>query len=1310
MNDTLYTPSPEDATPPPGLSELSYSTGTYAVVLQRLLRRLATQHGENSDLPVLQLNTQPRANWIVGLLESWAMVIDVLSFYQERIVNEGYLRTATEPRSIRELTSAVGYELRPGISASTYLAFIVRVGKGEPARRCILPQGLAVQSVPTQGQRVVSFPEANKPPAQAQLPQIFETSTTFEASSEWNMIKPLEVAARRDRTLPAGSNSLLLTGIKTGVQVDDPLLIVSEDSTADNQRGQWLFVSVETVEPNLQRGFTRITWKEAPGESPQNTELRNPTVYTFRQQAKLYNYARSAVYATSAASVDWSPVSIGLPGIAIHAFVTRKDGTMFVGTDSGVFRSINTGESWESVSIGLMRMKIYALTTSDDGRLFAGSNTGNLFVSADNGNTWQMVVSRSTTRRGLLALLPLPQSPPQALPRDIIRALASYREQNRSYLAAATATGVFVSADGGKSWHQPPADNSANSTPRVAAWAFAAKGEGQKPLVGMDTGVFPIGSPNWRRWLIPLALLILALSLLLFLAGAVAQIAAPVPAVGRVIFQYGFFEQLSFMLRQLPIPFSLLTSLANFFQPLLLLLLLLLAIASAVAFIIATRTNQKPHSAHPLPTAPVKALAFSDDGTLFVGSADGLFRSSDQGLNWTQLPNRPEGTIAVMAPGTQKALFIGTQEGRVYRSQDAGNAWEDFSRDLHLNSVLVLAASTNSLFAAGEPDNTDESGQWSRFQLAKKQLNLDKVYTTILPNTWVILAQGDQLACYAVSSVATSVNQDYKKSTSLTSLYVDNDTGLASFSRLATRVYVGSKELDLFDDEPIQGDSMTFDRFVPGLQAGQYLIVSGKRMRVRLPDAITRSATLHAVSGLQQHPLSSDSNFELLAAPTLQRQGGGEAKWLLRDRDGFVGTLSALSSSVTYELAEDSDETVSELVVLQSVSADSQSKVTFSAALQHIYDRSTVVVYGNVVQATHGQTVLNEVLGSVDQQQTYHRFQLKQKPLSYLSADAAENNAPAQLTVMVNQVPWHRVPSFDDLKQGERAYVVRQDDRENTQIIFGNGSAGTPPPTGQEHITASYRFGSGSVGNLPPNSLTLLRTRPPAIQSVTNPVSATGGVDPEAADEACTNAARHIQTMQRVVSLIDYEQFARAFPGIGKVEVKKLWQGRTHLLLMTVAGQEETWGEADSAAYQSLQDAIVAAVAPPAPIISILPYAPAYFQFEGRLLIAAEYALQYQDVVAEVLSELRDTFGFNLRQLGQGVAAAELILLIQQVRGIVAVEIERLYIRDQEPGFNAFLAAASGRLETGSPQPAQLLLFDADDDYERKLQVEIQQL
>ena len=45
----------------------------------------------------------------IALLDAWATVGDVLTFYQERIANEGYLRTATERRSVLELARLVGY-------------------------------------------------------------------------------------------------------------------------------------------------------------------------------------------------------------------------------------------------------------------------------------------------------------------------------------------------------------------------------------------------------------------------------------------------------------------------------------------------------------------------------------------------------------------------------------------------------------------------------------------------------------------------------------------------------------------------------------------------------------------------------------------------------------------------------------------------------------------------------------------------------------------------------------------------------------------------------------------------------------------------------------------------------------------------------------------------------------------------------------------------------------------------------------------------------------------------------------------------
>ena len=67
------------------------------------------------------------------LTDAWAAALDVLTFYQERIANESYLRTATERLSVLHLARLIGYELRPGVAASTSLAFTLDETAGSPA-------------------------------------------------------------------------------------------------------------------------------------------------------------------------------------------------------------------------------------------------------------------------------------------------------------------------------------------------------------------------------------------------------------------------------------------------------------------------------------------------------------------------------------------------------------------------------------------------------------------------------------------------------------------------------------------------------------------------------------------------------------------------------------------------------------------------------------------------------------------------------------------------------------------------------------------------------------------------------------------------------------------------------------------------------------------------------------------------------------------------------------------------------------------------------------------------------------------------
>ena len=125
----------------PGLYALLYRVGTHGSFLETMKARLATMRvdapgadGQTIETfqPLLGLTTRDTSDPAIALLDGWATVGDVLTFYQERIANEGYLRTATDRRSILELARLVGYALRPGVAATVYLAYTLDDKQVEP--------------------------------------------------------------------------------------------------------------------------------------------------------------------------------------------------------------------------------------------------------------------------------------------------------------------------------------------------------------------------------------------------------------------------------------------------------------------------------------------------------------------------------------------------------------------------------------------------------------------------------------------------------------------------------------------------------------------------------------------------------------------------------------------------------------------------------------------------------------------------------------------------------------------------------------------------------------------------------------------------------------------------------------------------------------------------------------------------------------------------------------------------------------------------------------------------------------------------
>ena len=251
----------------------------------------------------------------------------------------------------------------------------------------------------------------------------------------------------------------------------------------------------------------------------------------------------------------------------------------------------------------------------------------------------------------------------------------------------------------------------------------------------------------------------------------------------------------------------------------------------------------------------------------------------------------------------------------------------------------------------------------------------------------------------------------------------------------------------------------------------------------------------------------------------------------------------------------------SEIKLLLSIThLDGYTTLTFTEALKYGYKRDTVKINANMVHATHGETVSGEVLGNGDGASPHQRFKLKKPPLTHVSS-ASSSGAESTLTVRVDGVKWAEKASLYGLSSDDRKYIVRIDDDANAFVQFGDGTSGARLPTGSENVTATYRSGIGSEGEVAAGSLTLMKTRPFGVKSVDNPTDASGSEDPETLDNARANAPLTVLTLDRIVSLQDFEDFACAYAGIGKAKAVTIWDGVSELVYITIASAKG--GEVD---------------------------------------------------------------------------------------------------------------------------------------------------
>ncbi|WP_414519342.1 putative baseplate assembly protein [Nostoc sp. PCC 9305] len=228
----------------PGFSTLAYRVGTHASFFETMKARLS-----ESKFPSLKhLKTRDPQDTSLALLDAWATVADILTFYQERIANEGYLRTAIERRSLVELARLVDYAHSPGVSASVYLAFTL-----EDGYNLEIPVGLSSQSIPDSNES----------------PEFFETSEKLRAYAQLNQLKPrMSQPQQVNSTTVTEIDKIYLDGINANLKPNDPLLLIFGDA-------KQFIRKIQIIEPQAEENRTKVTL-QLPSKVTQKLTNKNP--------------------------------------------------------------------------------------------------------------------------------------------------------------------------------------------------------------------------------------------------------------------------------------------------------------------------------------------------------------------------------------------------------------------------------------------------------------------------------------------------------------------------------------------------------------------------------------------------------------------------------------------------------------------------------------------------------------------------------------------------------------------------------------------------------------------------------------------------------------------------------------------------------------------------------------------------------------------------------------------------------------------------------------------------------------------------
>jgi hypothetical protein len=235
-------------------------------------------------------------------------------------------------------------------------------------------------------------------------------------------------------------------------------------------------------------------------------------------------------------------------------------------------------------------------------------------------------------------------------------------------------------------------------------------------------------------------------------------------------------------------------------------------------------------------------------------------------------------------------------------------------------------------------------------------------------------------------------------------------------------------------------------------------------------------------------------------------------------------------------------------------------------------------------------------------------------------------------------------------------------------VQFGDGKTGARVPSGVKNVTAVFRSGTGAFGKLKEKAQVKASAKLDRLDKIQMPLAAEDGAQPEDGENAREAAPGKIQSLDRLVSLEDFESEALSLPGVTKAAAKWDLAGgipQVSVSVLMEKGRNQTV-EQLRGTFASANSGRGPNRVPINPISGQLVYVTILAKFgydstylEEEVRKEIQKALGVSTAKPNVVDDSTGLFSLRRRSFGQREYATTVAGVIQQVEGVIWAEVFR---------------------------------------------------